>query len=35
MKFNGARYGHSEWPSILAPGDKIVPIIAFGGRFIV
>jgi hypothetical protein len=25
----------NEWPSLLAPRDKIVPIIAFGRRFIV
>jgi hypothetical protein len=38
-----ARFGHSEifekttneWPSLLARGDKIVPIIAFGRRFLV
>jgi hypothetical protein len=24
-----------EWPSLLAPGDKIVPIIAFGRGFLV
>jgi hypothetical protein len=37
-EFSRARFGHSdvfekmtdEWPSFLAPGDKIVPIIAFG-----
>jgi hypothetical protein len=39
----GLSIGHSEvfekmtdeWPSLMATGDKIVPIIAFGGRFIV
>jgi hypothetical protein len=38
-----ARFGHSEvfekmtdeWSSLLAPGDKIAPIIAFGRRFLV
>jgi hypothetical protein len=38
-----ARLGHSEvfekmtneWPSLLAPRDTIVPIIAFGKRFLV
>jgi hypothetical protein len=25
----------NEWPSLLALGDKIVPIIAFGRRFLV
>jgi hypothetical protein len=25
----------NEWPSLLAPGDKIVPIIAFGRRFLI
>jgi hypothetical protein len=42
-EFTRARFGHSEvfekmsneWPSVLAPGDKIVPIIAFGRRFLV
>jgi hypothetical protein len=42
-EFIRARFGHSEvfekmtdeWPSLLAPGDKIVPIIAFGRRFFV
>jgi hypothetical protein len=42
-EFTRARFGHSEvfekmsneWPSLLAPGDKIVPIIAFGRRFLV
>jgi hypothetical protein len=24
-----------EWPSLMAPGDKIVPIIAFVRRFLV
>jgi hypothetical protein len=39
-EFTRARFGHSEvfekmsseWPSLLAPGDKIFPIIAFGIR---
>jgi hypothetical protein len=38
-----ARFGHSEvfekmtaeWPSFWPPGDKIVPIIAFGRGFLV
>jgi hypothetical protein len=42
-EFTRARFGHSEvfermtneWSSLLAPGDKIVPIIAFGRRFLV
>jgi hypothetical protein len=42
-EFIRARFGHSEvfekmtneWPSFLAPGDKIVPFIAFGRRFLV
>jgi hypothetical protein len=42
-EFTRARFGHSgvfekmtdEWPSLLAPGDKIVPIIAFGRGFLV
>jgi hypothetical protein len=42
-EFTRARFGHSEvfekmaneWPSLLAPGDEIVPIIAFGRRFLV
>jgi hypothetical protein len=42
-KFTRARFGHSEvfekmaneWPSLLAPGDKIDPIIVFGRRFLV
>jgi hypothetical protein len=42
-KFTRARFGHSEVfkkmtnerPSLLAPGDKIVPFIAFGRRFLV
>jgi hypothetical protein len=25
----------NKWPSFLAPGDKIVPIIAFGRRYLV
>jgi hypothetical protein len=25
----------NEWPSLLAPRDKIVPIIAFGRGFLV
>jgi hypothetical protein len=25
----------NEWPSLLAPGDKIFPIISFGRRFLV
>jgi hypothetical protein len=37
-EFTRARFGHlevfekmtNEWPSLLAPGDKIVPTIAFG-----
>jgi hypothetical protein len=41
-EFTRARFGHSEvfekmtneWPSLLASGDKIVPIIAFGRRFL-
>jgi hypothetical protein len=42
-EFTRARFCHSEvfekmtnkWPSFLAPGDKIVSIIAFGRRFLV
>jgi hypothetical protein len=42
-EFTRARFGHSEvfpkmtdeWPSFLAPGDKIVHIIAFGRWFLV
>jgi hypothetical protein len=42
-EFTGARFDHSEvfekmtdeWPSLLAPGDKIVPIIDFGRGFLV
>jgi hypothetical protein len=42
-EFTRARFGHSEvfekmtdeWPSALAPGDKLVLIIAFGRRIIV
>jgi hypothetical protein len=42
-EFIRARFGHSEvlekmtneWPSLLAPGDKIVPNIAFGRSFLV
>jgi hypothetical protein len=42
-EFTRARFDHSEvfenmtdeWPSLLAPGDKIVPIIAFGRGFLV
>jgi hypothetical protein len=39
-EFTRATFGHSkkmanEWPSLLAPGDKIVPIIAFERRFLV
>jgi hypothetical protein len=42
-EFTRARFGHSEvfekmtneWPSFLTPEDKIVPIIAFGRRFLV
>jgi hypothetical protein len=42
-EFTRARFGHSEvfenmtneFPSLLAPGDKIVPIIAFGRKFLV
>jgi hypothetical protein len=42
-EYTRARFGHSEvfekmtneWPSFLAPWDKIVPIIAFGRRFLV
>jgi hypothetical protein len=42
-EFTRARFGHSEvfekmtneWPSLLAAGDKLVPIIAFGRRFLV
>jgi hypothetical protein len=42
-EFTRARFGNSEvfekmtkeWPSLLAPRDKIVPIIAFGRRFLV
>jgi hypothetical protein len=42
-EFTRARFGHlevfekmtDEWPSLLAPGDKIVPIIAFGRNFLV
>jgi hypothetical protein len=42
-EFTRVRFGQSEvfkkmtneWPSLLAPGDKIVPIIAFGSRFLV
>jgi hypothetical protein len=38
-----ARFGHlevferisDEWPSLLAPGDKFIPIIVFGRRFLV
>jgi hypothetical protein len=41
--FTRARFGHSEvfekmtneWPSLLTPGDKILPIIAFARRFLV
>jgi hypothetical protein len=41
-EFTRARIGLSEvfekktneWPSLLAPGDKIVPIIAFGRGFL-
>jgi hypothetical protein len=41
-EFTRARFGHlevfkkinDEWPSLLAPGYKIVPIIAFGRRFL-
>jgi hypothetical protein len=38
-EFTRVRFGHSEvfekMTSLLAPGDKIVPIIAFGSRFLV
>jgi hypothetical protein len=42
-EFTRARFGNSEvfekmtkeWPSLLAPKDKIVPIIAFGKRLLV
>jgi hypothetical protein len=42
-EFTRARFGHSvvfekmtdEWPPLLAPGDKIVPIIALRRRFLV
>jgi hypothetical protein len=42
-EFTRARFGHSEvfekmtdkWPSLLAPRDKIVPVIAFGRGFLV
>jgi hypothetical protein len=42
-EFTRAKFGHyevfekmtDEWPSLLAPGDKIVPIIAFGRGFLV
>jgi hypothetical protein len=42
-EFTRSRFGHSEvfekmtneWPSILAPRDKIVTIIAFGRGFLV
>jgi hypothetical protein len=42
-EFTRARFGHSEvfekmtneWPSILAPGNKIVTFIAFGRGFLV
>jgi hypothetical protein len=42
-EFTRAKFGHSEafekmtneWPSLLAPEDKIDPIIAFGRRFLV
>jgi hypothetical protein len=42
-EFTRARFGHSdvfekmtdEWPTFLAPGDKLVPIIAFGRGFLV
>jgi hypothetical protein len=42
-KFTRARFGHldvfekmtDEWPSLLAPEDKIVTIIAFGRGFLV
>jgi hypothetical protein len=42
-EFTRARFGHlevfkkmsNEWPSLLTPGDKIVPIMAFGRRFLV
>jgi hypothetical protein len=42
-EFTRARFGHSEvfekmndeWPSLLASGDQIVPIIAFGRGFLV
>jgi hypothetical protein len=41
-EFTRARFGDSEvfekmtnkWPFLLAPEDKIVPIIAFGRRFL-
>jgi hypothetical protein len=42
-EFTRARFGNSEvfekmtdeWPSLLVPGDKLVPFIAFGRRFLV
>jgi hypothetical protein len=42
-EFTRARFGHSEvfdkltneWSSLLAPGDKIIPNIAFGRGFFV
>jgi hypothetical protein len=42
-EFSRARFNHSkvfekmtdEWPSLLAPGDKMVLIIAFGRGFLV
>jgi uncharacterized Zn-finger protein len=42
-EFTQARFGHpevfekmtDEWPSLLASGPKIVPIIAFGRGFLV
>jgi hypothetical protein len=42
-EFTRAIFGHSavfekmtdEWPSFLAPGDKLVPVTAFGRGFLV
>jgi hypothetical protein len=33
--FGGFRKITNEWPSLLVQGDKILPIIAFGRRFLV
>jgi hypothetical protein len=42
-EFTRAKFGHSEvfeimtdeWPFFLTPGDKFVPVIAFGKEFLV